>query len=76
MINKDKKDFASEILCKKAQELGRVPLKSDFDPVTISKIKAYLGPWPRALEYAGLKEEKEKKAKKRRKGTKKTLPKE
>ena len=58
MISKEKKDYAAELLKQKADELGRVPKKADFDPLEISHIKAYLGPWPRALEYAGLKEPK------------------
>lgn len=51
-----KKHSAAELLRKKAEEIGRVPKKSDFEPHEVSRIKAYLGPWPRALEYAGLKE--------------------
>lgn len=58
MITKEKKEAAAELMRQKAQETGRLPQKADFDPVTLSRIKAYLGPWPRALEYAGLKEEK------------------
>ena len=42
----------------KFKELGRLPKKDDFDVVTLSRIKAFLGPWPRALEAAGLKEPK------------------
>ena len=48
------------MLRKKYDELGRLPQKSDFDPVTLSRIKAFLGPWPRALEAAGLKQTKSK----------------
>ena len=44
----------------KCQELGRMPTKKDFDSATCAQIKAYLGPWPRALESAGLKQPKEK----------------
>ena len=44
------------MLRKKYDELGRLPQKNDFDPVTLSRIKAFLGPWPRALEAAGLKQ--------------------
>ena len=40
--------------------LQRLPKKDDFDTATLSRIKAYLGPWPRALEKAGLKAKKEK----------------
>ena len=39
----------------KADELGRLPRKSDFEPADTSRIKEKLGPWPRALESAGLK---------------------
>ena len=38
------------------RQLGRLPKKEDFDEATRSRIKAFLGPWPRALEAAGLKE--------------------
>lgn len=48
--------WASEQLYSKSVELGRMPKKDDFDEITRSKIKAFLGPWPRALETAGLKE--------------------
>jgi len=44
-----------EQLVAKNGELGRLPKKEDFDVVTLSRIKAFLGPWPRALEAAGLK---------------------
>lgn len=40
----------------KAAELDRFPKKSDFDNEDVNMIKAYLGPWPRALEAAGIKE--------------------
>ena len=33
-----------------------MPRKEDFDEPNRSRIKAILGPWPRALEAAGLKE--------------------
>ncbi len=74
MISDDKKNWAEELLRQKAEELGRLPKKDDFDELTRSRIKAFLGPWPRALEAAGLKEakpfpEKPKKAKKRYKKT-------
>ncbi len=60
MITKEKKLWAVELLKQKQTELSRIPHKDDFDEVTRSRIKAYLGPWPRALEAAGLKEPKEK----------------
>lgn len=56
MITEEKKGWAVELLRNKYHETGRMPGKRDFDSVTLSRIKAYLGPWPRALEAAGLKE--------------------
>lgn len=40
----------------KTKELGHFPKKSDFDNETVSMIKSFFGPWPRALEAAGVKE--------------------
>ncbi len=56
MITEEKKEQMAELLRQRSEELGRTPKKADFDDVEVSRIKAYLGPWPRALEYAGLKE--------------------
>lgn len=56
MITDEKKCWAEELLRQKSEELGRLPRKDDFDEATRSRIKAFLGPWPRALESAGLKE--------------------
>lgn len=58
MISNEKKSWAEELLRQKSKELGRLPHKDDFDEPTRSRIKAFLGPWPRALEAAGLKEAK------------------
>ena len=58
MITEDKKSWAVELLQQKQKELGRLPRKDDFDEATRSRIKAFLGPWPRALEAADLKEAK------------------
>ena len=55
MPRTDGKTWAINQLKAAAAKLGTLPLKSDFDPVTLSRIKAFLGPWPRALETAGLK---------------------
>lgn len=55
MTPEEKKVWACEQLVQKNTELGRLPKKEDFDEVTRSRIKAFLGPWPRALEAAGLK---------------------
>ena len=52
----EKKSWAEELLRQKNKELGRLPRKDDFDEPARSRIKAFLGPWPRALEAAGLKE--------------------
>ena len=41
-------------LRQKAQELGRLPRKSDFDNADMAGMKALWGPWPRVLESAGL----------------------
>ena len=67
VISDEKKDWAVGLLCQKAKELDRLPKKEDFDEVTRSRIKAFLGPWPRALEAAGLKEAKKANKEKRNK---------
>ena len=71
----ENKLWAKDALQKKYDEIGRIPRKDDFDEVTRARIKAFLGPWPRALEAAGLKTPKElpKKTKKRRKKQQKSL---
>ena len=71
MTNDEKKSLAEELLRQKHKELGRLPRKDDFDEPTRSRIKAFLGPWPRALEAAGLKEAKPvpEKSKNRKKAT-------
>ena len=61
MTTEEKKAWAEELLRQKHAELGRMPTKKDFDNATCARIKAYLGPWPRALEAAGLNEPKENK---------------
>ena len=37
------------------QGLTRFPQRSDFEEREVVAIKAFLGPWPRALEAAGIK---------------------
>ena len=68
-MSEEKKLWAIEQLKLKQEELGKLPKKDDFDEATRSRIKAFLGPWPRALEAAGLKEIKKESenSKKRRK---------
>ncbi len=56
MTTEEKIAWATEQLTEKYRELGRIPKKEDFDDQTRSRIKAFLGPWPRALEAVGLKE--------------------
>jgi hypothetical protein len=50
------------LLTARAEELGRLPTKADMggEPET-ARIKRALGPWPRALEKAGLKTPRQKK---------------
>ena len=60
MISNKKKEWAIEALLQKSEEIGRLPKKTDFDVATMSRIKAFLGPWPRALEAARLKESRKK----------------
>ena len=55
MTNQEKTLTAINLLKDKAELLGRLPQKSDFDSETVCFIKQKLGPWPRALEAAGLK---------------------
>ena len=50
-----RREWAIAQLRKKAEELGKLPRKADFVDVDCIRIKAALGPWPRALEAAGLK---------------------
>ena len=49
------------LLCAKRDALAlvgeeRYPRRSDFTDTEVVAIKAHLGPWPRALEAAGIKE--------------------
>ena len=38
-----------------SQSIERYPQRSDFSDREVVAIKAFLGPWPRALEVAGIK---------------------
>ena len=54
------KEDCIALLQKKYQELqkeglDRYPQRSDFEDREVVAIKAFLGPWPRALEAAGIK---------------------
>ena len=56
MKSEDKFVKAVKILRDKSDALGRTPKKSDFEQKELCFIKGVLGPFPRALEKAGLKE--------------------
>lgn len=60
MTEEQRKEWAIAQLQHKAEALGHLPRKADFEDIEIIRIKAALGPWPRALEAAGLKEKKQK----------------
>ncbi|MBE5924527.1 MAG: hypothetical protein E7271_08685 [Lachnospiraceae bacterium] len=47
-----------ELITHKYNTLGRYPTKSDFSAEEVAAIKSHFGPWPRALEAAGIKEPK------------------
>ena len=47
---------AVKLLQEKQETVGRTPKKEDFESVQVCFIKQILGPWPRALEKAGLKQ--------------------
>ena len=54
------KEEAVELLREASEKLSsngetRYPRRSDFTDREVEAIKAHLGPWPRALETAGLK---------------------
>ena len=57
----EKREYAINLLRSRADEMGNgiLPKKSDFSPEEVNLIKQKLGPWPRALEEAGLKEKPE-----------------
>lgn len=55
MKEKLSKSDCTALLQTKAAELQRLPKKSDFQENEVMAIKSYFGPWPRALEAAGLK---------------------
>ena len=51
----DKRTAAIALLQQAAEKLGRAPKRSDLPDADVCLIKQKLGPWPRALEAAGLK---------------------
>lgn len=44
-----------ELLKQKFIQLDRLPKRSDFSDYQVMMIKSFFGPWPRALEVAGVK---------------------
>ena len=56
-MDKLTRESALTLLKNKHAELGmtRFPRRSDFSDNEVVAIKAFLGPWPRALEAAGIK---------------------
>ena len=55
MTKNEKRTVAISLLKDAQSKLGRLPKRSDFNSETVCFIKQKLGPWPRALEAAGLK---------------------
>lgn len=53
------KEYYISLLCEVAEREGRLPKKSDFSQDDVNRIKGLFGPWPWALEAAGLKESKQ-----------------
>lgn len=54
-----KRELAIKMLVDMSEKLGgELPKRSDFTGEEVCFIKQKLGPWPRALEEAGLKERK------------------
>ncbi|MBQ7595367.1 MAG: hypothetical protein IJU45_01745 [Clostridia bacterium] len=67
MNNDFSRDDYIEMLRRVSEKENRYPKKSDFSEHDVARIKSLFGPWPRALEAAGLIESKdEKRAEKRR----------
>jgi len=63
MTDRFTRDEVILLLRQKAEQLQksgeiRYPKRSDFTEEQVASIKAFLGPWPRALEKAGLKTKK------------------
>lgn len=53
------KEYYISILKQVAEKENRLPKKSDFSQEDVNRIKGFFGPWPWALEAAGLKESKQ-----------------
>ena len=62
MPSKTKEEYI-DLLKAVALRENRLPKKSDFSIEDVNRIKGFFGPWPWALEAAGLKESKQQKRK-------------
>lgn len=60
----NKIDSAVKILREKSEQLGRIPKKSDLTEKELCFVKGVLGPFPRALEKAGIKKPRKRSRKK------------
>lgn len=58
MSEKTTKEEYLSLLRAVAEKEKRLPKKSDFSELDVNRIKSFFGPWPWALEEAGLKESK------------------
>lgn len=58
MSEMTKEDYLTLLRAVAAKE-KRLPKKSDFSVEDVNRIKGFFGPWPWALEAAGLKESKQ-----------------
>ena len=59
MTTDNTKEYYISLLKKVAEDEKRLPKKSDFSQDDVNRIKGLFGPWPWALEAAGLKESKQ-----------------
>lgn len=64
MNGKYTKESVIQLLAEKKRELElkgitEYPKKGDFSEEEVAAIKSFLGPWPRALEAAGVKPERD-----------------
>lgn len=57
-MEKTKEEYIA-LLIEVSKKEGRLPRKSDFSQEDVNRIKGFFGPWPWALEAAGLKESKQ-----------------
>ena len=55
-IHKPNREECIKLIRDMHEKENRLPKKSDFSEIEVAMIKSYFGPWPRALEAAGVKE--------------------